>query len=50
MRILSGYQSTRKLEGILNLDENAIHHRNRPQEPHVLEVPEEVEQQDGPLA
>jgi len=50
MRILSGYQSARKLEGILNLDENAIHYRNRPQEPHVLEVPEEVEQQDGPLA
>ncbi len=50
MRILSGYQSFRELKGLPHLDKDPIHHRNRPQEPHVLEVSKKIEWEDGPMA
>jgi len=50
MRILSCHQGPGELEGLPHLDEDPVHHQNQPQEPHILEVAEETEWEDGLVA
>ncbi len=49
-RILSSNKGVGKLAGIPYLNQNALYYWNRPQEPHILEVPKEAEWEDSMLA